>query len=330
MHTIALMLLESHCSYDPKYLTIYKMENTTSAQSSNNQETLANGPGQNLIHHTPVITHHALPQKNVPLKSWASAASFPNLPTAVTLVCILQPGQSLACGIGPGLWGEHALYLSAKDTLRWSLSKIAMRNDPEVYSPGYRISGNKNLLSSRSPNLSNLWEFEIYKKAVRRRIVNEPQMFVICSALLPLCYGGIHLAAWNFQFPSRMEQIMWKVACFVIMGWPTLIIWNSFLIPVDSLLWILFSKILHFSSVALNNTPLKRIFPKKNPLRRLCADRWRFDPAIGLFGNSALGIYCFAYIYSRIFLIVESFISVRHLPIGVYITIDWSDYIPHL
>lgn len=35
------------------------------------------------------------------------------------------------------------------------------------------------------------------------------------------------------------------------------------------------------------------------------------------------------YIFSRVFIIVESFISLRHVPVGVYTNVGWSKYIPH-
>jgi hypothetical protein len=36
------------------------------------------------------------------------------------------------------------------------------------------------------------------------------------------------------------------------------------------------------------------------------------------------------YIFARIFVIIESFISIRHVPIGVYADPSWARYIPHL
>ncbi|KAL9582927.1 MAG: hypothetical protein Q9212_003011 [Teloschistes hypoglaucus] len=35
------------------------------------------------------------------------------------------------------------------------------------------------------------------------------------------------------------------------------------------------------------------------------------------------------YVFSRVFIIVESFISLRHVPVGVYKDVGWSKYIPH-
>lgn len=36
------------------------------------------------------------------------------------------------------------------------------------------------------------------------------------------------------------------------------------------------------------------------------------------------------WILSRMYIIVETFISLRHVELGVYQTVEWTDYIPHL
>jgi hypothetical protein len=47
-----------------------------------------------------------------------------------------------------------------------------------------------------------------------------------------------------------------------------------------------------------------------------------------------IGSLCFicgtAYIFARIFLVLEAFISIRQLPIAAYKTPDWTQLIPHL
>ena len=36
-----------------------------------------------------------------------------------------------------------------------------------------------------------------------------------------------------------------------------------------------------------------------------------------------------AYMFARFFLVIESFISLRSVPLGVYTTLDWTNYFPH-
>jgi len=35
---------------------------------------------------------------------------------------------------------------------------------------------------------------------------------MILGMILPLVYGGIHLSAWNFEFPTSVESLLWKLA----------------------------------------------------------------------------------------------------------------------
>lgn len=34
---------------------------------------------------------------------------------------------------------------------------------------------------------------------------------------MPLAYGGIHLTAWGYAFPSVAESLCWKATCLIIM-----------------------------------------------------------------------------------------------------------------
>jgi hypothetical protein len=58
---------------------------------------------------------------------------------------------------------------------------------------------------------------------------------------------------------------------------------------------------------------------------------------INVVGKIAIGfmgllfyVAIFSYALSRFFIVVESFISLRHVPIGVYATPAWIQTLPHL
>lgn len=34
--------------------------------------------------------------------------------------------------------------------------------------------------------------------------------------LLPFAYGGIHLTAWGYAFPSVADSLCWKASCLII------------------------------------------------------------------------------------------------------------------
>ena len=48
--------------------------------------------------------------------------------------------------------------------------------------------------------------------------MKEKPFFVVLAVALPILYGGVHLTAWNFEFPTATEHLLWKVACFFIIG----------------------------------------------------------------------------------------------------------------
>jgi hypothetical protein len=42
------------------------------------------------------------------------------------------------------------------------------------------------------------------------------------------------------------------------------------------------------------------------------------------------GVVVVIYVASRVFIITEAFLSLRHVPVGVYISPSWIQLIPHL
>ena len=40
----------------------------------------------------------------------------------------------------------------------------------------------------------------------------------ILAVVLPAIYGGIHMSAWNFQFPTNQEHLLWRISCLTILG----------------------------------------------------------------------------------------------------------------
>jgi hypothetical protein len=49
-------------------------------------------------------------------------------------------------------------------------------------------------------------------------VVLHSPFLVVLAVALPAVYGGVHLSAWNFDFPTPMEHLLWKSACLIIIG----------------------------------------------------------------------------------------------------------------
>ena len=112
--------------------------------------------------------------------------------------------------------------------------------------------------------------------------------------LLPAIYGGIHLSVWGFEFPSRVEGLLWKISCIDLAAtavpFAFLVLWYSKVVKVEKL-WEKFSR---------------------------------------LFTFFCMTVLALAYVLSRLYIVTEAFISLRHVPIGVYSTVPWSQNIPHI
>jgi len=51
---------------------------------------------------------------------------------------------------------------------------------------------------------------------VKARLVRQRRYFSVLFVCL--AYGGVHAAAWNFEFPSEAEQLLWKISSVTIMA----------------------------------------------------------------------------------------------------------------
>jgi hypothetical protein len=222
-------------------------------------------------------------------------------------VCTLYPGQSLKCGIGPSSSAKGYIQLSSEDILRWTLASNAMKDRPEIYQPGTQEFSRTKSLSKQAGNFADIGFSLNITKAFKRALLESPWFWFMLLAC-PLAYGGVHFAASNFHFPTPTEQLLWKIASLLIMvGIPGSIV----LMALNSVV---------FGCIGL---------PKFPGLSESRSEDIVFVVLGGAFGIQILALVL-AYSSARLFLIVESFISVRYLPIGVYVTIDWSNYIPHL
>ena len=103
-------------------------------------------------------------------------------------------------------------------------------------------------------------------------------------------FGGIHCVGWFFDFPSSDEAMLWRVSSAVLTG-------SAVLLPLlGVLLFIIFD-------------------------RPILKNR---------FSMLVLTIILLAYVVSRLLLLVEAFISLRHLTPGMLVLVKWTSFIPHI
>ena len=132
------------------------------------------------------------------------------------------------------------------------------------------------------------------RRALNLKYTSDRTLFAL--PLFSAAYGGVHLAAWNFVYPTAVEQVLWKCCCIITLC-GCLVVYG----------WIRFPH-----GVTLPD----RVGKLRLPLQ------W-------LLYVLALAV-SFVVLAARIAIVIESFISIRKVPSGVYATVPWVEHIPHL
>jgi hypothetical protein len=145
------------------------------------------------------------------------------------------------------------------------------------------------------------------------------RMYGVMLTALPVLYAGIHASSWNGYFPTYQEAIIWRIAVCSIAAISLIILPCDFLMDKAEDLWVYPGPESRIPwGVARDHWPLRpRLEYKVFLFVKVSAV---------LVGCVLLMIYCF----SRCYLVIESFISVRRLPMGAYSTVSWVNFLPHI
>jgi hypothetical protein len=115
-------------------------------------------------------------------------------------------------------------------------------------------------------------------------------------------YGAIHIAAWNYFFPTRIEELFWHLSS----------VWVTFC----AAFWLITNLLAH-------------MFPFIDRIWVAYNERW-----LGWLGTIVITALCImsgvSYIVAKAYLVVEAFASIREVPEDVYKTPSWSQVFPHL
>lgn len=129
------------------------------------------------------------------------------------------------------------------------------------------------------------------------RLKSEEAMFAAFAAMVvATTFGGIHCAAWSFQFPSHIERLLWRIASIAITSAPFIVFTHTVVH-------------LHYSDLD----------------GKFIGPYW-FEIALGIATLTASAVY----ITGRVMLLVLPFVSLRSLPAEAYQTVQWTTFIPHV
>ena len=122
---------------------------------------------------------------------------------------------------------------------------------------------------------------------------NKRRWELVIACLGSAIYAGVHLTVQKGHFPSNLERILWKASAFPIVGLP----------------------FMYFAIF---------FWAKLHEKERIGVRGWGW---LIFYWLKEILLVC--WVLARAYLVVESFASLRSLPVGSYDTVSWVSLIPH-
>jgi hypothetical protein len=149
------------------------------------------------------------------------------------------------------------------------------------------------------PDVSAFYKLELFDG-------KKPKPVTLGFSLAGFVYGLLHLSAWGAPFPSAVQRLLWKLSSFTLVSSGiAVIVLTAMLKLADKLVNTLEDRV----SDAFGNFI-----------------EWCFLFIVFL----VVGAYSLLYVFVRICLVVECFLSLTHLPDAIFKVPQWSTYFPHI
>ncbi|KAJ4359022.1 hypothetical protein N0V95_002558 [Ascochyta clinopodiicola] len=148
------------------------------------------------------------------------------------------------------------------------------------------------------------------------------QEYLLCLATL--LFSGIHVAGWNFDFPTTTERALWRISSLLLFG-------------ITAAFW-LFETIASWTRLGRWRTVWLHLFNReglekhRSRLRRKgtltvarkmteIPVRWEFATITPL---------AVVYGIARLYLIGEAVAELRNVSATAYVNVEWTNFIPHV
>ena len=131
---------------------------------------------------------------------------------------------------------------------------------------------------------------------------------MVYGTIFVVAYFGIHLVGWDFVFPSRTEQILWRASTLMLLS---LAVFYFFLVATGIVLASYIARSIFKNNEATTPLEVASLLP-----------RW----LAVIIHLPFIAVYCLA----RSYIIVEGFVNLRALPVTVFASVDWLNYVPHI
>jgi hypothetical protein len=155
----------------------------------------------------------------------------------------------------------------------------------------------KNEVGSKS--YENSWiafdfSFSVFSNAASMSELQE-NGYIPLGLLLSTAFAGVHCAAWSYSFATVTEKYLWRI--------------SAILLGANAVIFVIILAILARLHENQGSSPNKLLECMLVAL---------------------IYVLCGSYLLARIFLWVETFISFRSAPRGMYEAVNWTQYIGHI
>lgn len=225
---------------------------------------------------------------------------------------------------------------------------LGSRKDSEITLIGQRLK----ILPSPSPSwptrntLQNEKRLDMVDEAPRLATTQVPAPRIPDDAIMPtrlpikvlgglmlpsMIHSCIHLLGWNLDYPTDVEKQLWRASAVTLSAMSCIAVGAVRVLAISgykgryNLVWFWvnsnyqpkYSKQTStLGGETMNGSP--RFAKERGGWRELT------------FWDCCLGLATLSLVIARCFIIVEVIISFRSLPRGVFITVNWTNFIPHM
>ncbi|KAF4593162.1 hypothetical protein EYR38_008874 [Pleurotus pulmonarius] len=135
--------------------------------------------------------------------------------------------------------------------------------------------------------------------------------------------GCIHCIAWNFQFPTTTERLLWIISSLITAAAPLAVPLLSLCFLGLAIVFAVVAKGISLCLVGLGVMRKSRAFWD-------WLDDFRDNYVTAPLAMALFWVSIYAYALARITLIIQSFVLLRHLSPSAMQSISWVDFFPHV
>ena len=148
------------------------------------------------------------------------------------------------------------------------------------------------------------------------------QEYLLCFATL--LFTAIHVAGWNFDFPTRTERTLWRVSSLLLFG-ITVAFWGF----ETTASWIRLGRWRTTWLFIFNRAGLEKHRDQMHRRTPLTIARKMTEFPL-LWEFATITPLAIVYGIAQMYLIGEAFVELRNISAAAYVNIEWTNFIPHV